>query len=151
MSYRALNHFETDHIQVSWLIQAFFLISIGFTKLSVLLFYRRVVSVTYSYKFIWALWIAMAFVVCNTVIFFALMCTTCKPLDAFWRMYEPNYTVDYTCTPASKQKYGSLVSGALSVFTDWYSVMLPATLLFRMKINRRQKIGLIFIFGTGFL
>jgi hypothetical protein len=136
---------------MSWLIQVFFLLSTGFTKLSVLLFYRRVVSGTYSRRFELALWGAMAFVLAVTVTFLILMCTMCKPLEAIWRMYDPTYMRHFSCFPADKQKYTSTTSGALSVFTDFYSVLLPATLLWRIQINRWQKIGLVFIFSTGFL
>jgi hypothetical protein len=39
----------------------------------------------------------------------------------------------------------------MSVITDFYSVVLPAVLLLRIKMTKRQKIGLVFIFGLGFL
>lgn len=139
------------YIKAGWFIQAFFLISIGFTKLSVLLFYRRLVSNTYSYKFKIALWLAMILVFLVTVTFLIILCTLCSPIEAYWRQYDPTYTRSFSCRSVSGQKDTSIVSGTLSVFTDWYSVMLPVTLLWRIKINRRQKIGLAFIFGIGFL
>jgi hypothetical protein len=45
----------------------------------------------------------------------------------------------------------SEAAGGLSVVSDFYSVMLPAVLLMRIRINRRQRFGLIFIFGLGYL
>ena len=41
--------------------------------------------------------------------------------------------------------------GALSVVTDFYSVLLPAALVLQIQISRKQKIGLFFIFGLGML
>ena len=45
----------------------------------------------------------------------------------------------------------SEAAGGLSVVSDFYSVMLPAVLLMRIRINRRQRFGLIFIFCLGYL
>jgi hypothetical protein len=45
----------------------------------------------------------------------------------------------------------SILCGVFSVFTDWYSVTLPAILLLRLRITARQKYGLLFIFGMGYM
>ena len=42
-----------------------------------------------------------------------------------------------------------VVAGALSVVTDFYSVVLPMIVLLRLQISKREKIGLMVVFGVG--
>jgi hypothetical protein len=117
------------------------------------MFYRRLVSGTYSLRFKWAIWTAIGFVIAYTIVFFILVMTTCTPLEAYWRQYDSAWTLShrYHCSKNKYQVRLSELAGALSVVTDFYSVMLPAALIMRIRINKRQKYGLFFIFGVGFL
>lgn len=65
--------------------------------------------------------------------------------------YDPTYQKSFTCFSNESQIKTAYLVGSLSVVTDFYSVVLPAWLLMRIKISRRQKVGLAFIFGVGFL
>jgi hypothetical protein len=117
------------------------------------MFYRRLVSGTYSQKFKWAIWCAIGFVVAYTVTFFAVICATCSPIEANWRQYDDNWITKHTykCAPRNISVKVAELVGALSVVTDFYSVMLPAALIMQIRINRNQRYGLFFIFGVGFL
>lgn len=57
----------------------------------------------------------------------------------------------YTCSSVEKSQAVAQFGGALSVITDFYTVALPAALLLRTKISRRQKIGLMGVFALGAL
>lgn len=138
-------------IEYAWLIIALFLWSTAFVKISVLLFYRRLVAGTYSKRFKWALWSAIAFIVLYTIILFFLHCFSCVPLEAQWRQFDLSYTERHYCASPKVQGAIAELGGALSVITDFYSVMLPAMLLLKIKITRRQRIGLMFVFALGFL
>jgi hypothetical protein len=128
-----------------------FFSSSSFTKVSVLLFYRRLVVGTFNNKFKWALWTAIGFVVVYTIVFSILIITACSPVEALWMKYELSYTTPYKCMNISVQVRLAKLAGALSVITDFYSVMLPAVLLSRIRVSMRQRLGLFFIFGLGFL
>jgi hypothetical protein len=125
-----------------------------FTKLSVLLFYRRLVAGTASFRFKVAIWAAMIFVTLYTVIFSGILFLNCTPFSGIWQQYDviwlaiPGNTVH--CLPIQKQFDLVTVAAVFSVFTDWYSVMLPAVLLLRIRMNVKQKYGLMFIFGLGY-
>jgi ABC-type Fe3+ transport system permease subunit len=119
------------------------------------MFYRRLVAGTFSKRFKWALWIAMAFVVITTVVISALLLTTCRPMHAWWMQYDLTWNTlnkdKMYCTPVKDTVAVGRLAGSFSVITDFYSVMLPAVLLMRIRINKRQRWGLIFIFGIGYL
>jgi len=138
---------------MAFLIEIFFLFSTCSTKISVLLFYRRLVSDTCSRNFKLAVWVAIAFVVAYTITFLCLMLTNCDPVKATWMRHDFAWTEThpYKCASNHVVVAVSEAAGCLSVVTDFYSVMLPAALLMRIRINRRQRFGLIFIFGLGYL
>ncbi|TID18911.1 hypothetical protein E2P81_ATG05887 [Venturia nashicola] len=139
---------------VAFIIESLFLWSTCLTKVSVLMFYRRLVQGTYSRKFKLALWAAIAFVIAYTVAFFVLIFTTCRPFVALWQQYNPDWLAknpNFVCAAPLLETQLSELAGGLSVITDFYSVMLPAVLVFNIQITRRQKYGLCFIFGMGYL
>lgn len=117
------------------------------------MFYRRLVSGTYSQTFKWAIWAAIAFVIIYTIIFFCLLITTCTPVEAIWQQFSFEWVEKhkFKCASDAKIVAASKAAGGLSVVTDFYSVMLPALLLMRIRISQRQRYGLMFIFGIGYL
>jgi hypothetical protein len=128
-----------------------FFASTSFTKVSVLLFYRRFVVGTYNKRFEYLIWAAIGFVLVYTIVFSILIITACSPVEALWMRYDPAYTHPYKCIEIGIQVRLAKLAGALSVITDFYSVILPSTLLLRIRISRRQRMGLLFIFGIGFM
>lgn len=137
--------------KISFQIEVLFFFATCFAKISVLLFYRRLVAGTYSTTYKWILWCSIGFVVIYTITFFAVIYASCIPIEALWRKYDPTYTTPYRCTSPGQAYSLSIVIGALSVVSDLYSVLLPTLLLFSLSISVRQKVGLMFIFGAGFL
>lgn len=133
------------------MLEALFLFSSAFTKISVLLFYRRLVAGTCSRRYKYALWIAIFIVVAYSVTFLVLLCVTCTPIQAAWRNVDPTYTEPWHCVSPAEQDSISKLGGALSVVTDFYSVLLPAVLVLQLKITRRQRLGLMAVFGVGFM
>jgi hypothetical protein len=103
-------------------------------------------------KFKIAIWIAMAFVTIYTIVYTVLIITQCHPISDFWNQYNLTWHQDHTahCNGVEHQVRLAATVGALSVFSDWYSVMLPAALLFRIRVSYTQKFELLFIFGVGY-
>jgi hypothetical protein len=117
------------------------------------MFYRRLVAGSCSQTFKWAIWAAIGFVIVYTIVFSVLLLTNCKPIEATWLQYNFGWTAThkYKCVSNPSIVAASKAAGGLSVVSDFYSVMLPAILLMRIRINQRQRYGLMFIFGTGYL
>ena len=133
------------------MVEVLFFFGTCFAKISILLFYRRLVAGTYSKAFKWIIWGSIGFVVLYTIVYFVLILTTCTPVAADWRSLNPAYTAVYHCASFPLQKKLALLGGILSVISDLYSVLLPTSVLLNLNISTRQKVGLIFIFGAGFL
>ncbi|KIW00067.1 uncharacterized protein PV09_08410 [Verruconis gallopava] len=140
--------------RVGLAVEVLVLLSLCFTKVSVLMFYRRLVEGTVSRKFKFAVWAAIAFVVAYTIAFVAITFSGCKPVKALWLRYDIlgwAATHEFECWPAARAVVAAKLAGALSVVTDFYSVFLPVALVLQIRISRRQTIGLLIIFGIGLL
>ena len=135
--------------------QLLFVWSTMFTKLSILLFYRRLIKGAYSKRFKWALWFGMFLAVISAVVPGILLLIQCDPIEAIWMQYNITYLLQnaykFRCDPIAKTIKIGVMAGSLSVITDFYSVLLPALLLMRIRINKRQRLGLMAIFSVGFL
>jgi len=133
---------------MGWIAQVVFLTSTCATKCSVLLFYRRIVTDTYSRKWLYAIWGTLALTVGYFVGTLLSYCLVCRPLTAYWLSYDLSYDEPYTCVNGSVL---STFVGVISVLTDLLAVLLPGLMLrqFNLDVPRRQMIALNAIFGLG--
>jgi hypothetical protein len=98
----------------------------------------------------------MTFVTLYSFIFTGLLFLNCTPFSGVWEQYDltvlsnPELASQLNCLSADESFLRVTIAGSFSVFTDWYSVMLPAVLLLRVKMNLKQKYGLMLIFGLGY-
>ena len=125
-----------------------FLLSTCFCKIAILLFYRRMVSGTCGKKMLYASWFGIFFTAVYGIVFVVLLCTGCKPLDAWWKSYNLDYKGPYKCSAPGASE---AVSGGLSVASDAYAVVLPSLLVRNLQIPKRQRYGLYLVFGFGLM
>jgi len=133
-----------------WLAEFSFLICGGLTKVSVLLFYRRLVDGTYSRRWRWLVVFAIAFTIAYTVAFCVMLLLNCTPTEAYWRAFDPVYatTVHYTCLDT---KIINTLAGVFAAASDVYAVALPCIITWHFSVPRAQKIALNIIFSLGLL
>ncbi|GAB7366365.1 hypothetical protein MBLNU230_g8164t1 [Neophaeotheca triangularis] len=136
----------------AWLAQVFFLTSSCATKISILLFYRRM-AVDVERKWQFAIWGAMAFTALYCLGFFLAYCLICQPLEAYWRSYDYEWAASTPHHCADAGTHFNPAIGSFSVISDLYAVLLPCIMLSRydLQINFRQKLALNAIFATGAL
>ena len=113
--------------------------SLAFTKLSVLVLYLHIL-VRGPLRV--ANYVVLAIVVvCNLWIFVNTF-ISCIPLKKNWEDNVPGTCIGRPII------WGNSI---LHVITDFMIFSLPLPALFRLKINPRQKIALLFVFSLGFL
>lgn len=105
---------------------------------------------TYSRKWLYAIWAALA---CTAAFFLASLitfCLICRPLSAYWLSYDFSYDKEFTCINGNVL---TPVSGVLGVISDVYAVLVPCLMLrhYNLDVPRRQKIVLNVIFALGFV
>jgi hypothetical protein len=123
-----------------------FLTSNCLTKISILLFYRRLVDRSYSKNLQNLIYVAIGFTVLFFIAFFLYLLLVCKPVDASWKSLDIGYATPYTC---SSRKIPDIMVGVISVFSDVYALIIPEVVVYRLRVERRKKIVLFALFGMG--
>jgi hypothetical protein len=134
-----------------WIAEVLNVVSTGATKMSVLLFYRRMVADTITRRWRIAIYAMIGFHAFTVVGTLIALLTVCRPLVAYWASFAIGlYHHPYTCIPALGL---NLTAGSLSVFGDAYAVILPCLILnyYELDIPRKQKIALDCLFALGLL
>jgi hypothetical protein len=129
-------------------LEALYLTSTAATKISILLFYRRLSSGTVSNPFLYSVYAAIAFVALYYVIFMINLYVGCHPIEAFWLQIDPFWHGKYKCFDEAANLIAAAV---ISVLQDFLACGMPAILFWKLHIPRKQKIALGAIFGVGIL
>jgi hypothetical protein len=122
------------------------------TKISILLFYRRLAAGCISNRFLYAVYAAISFVVLYFVIWFSMLFYQCRPFNAYWKQ------VDYFWYAANEKNFTCTNEGAVLVASavvsatqDFIACGLPMVLFWKLRIPKAQKIALACIFAVGIL
>jgi hypothetical protein len=116
------------------------MMTLFFTKVSILLLYLRILGHQHSR---YAAYVIMGVVVLTNIWTLVTVVTACIPLQAFW-----DRTIEGArCLP---QVYFFANTG-LHMATDFLIFLLPMPVIFKLKVKRGQKIALYCIFALGFL
>ena len=108
-------------------------------KMAILLLYLRLFHVSRRFKY--ATWATMFFVCgylfCNIVTqYFG-----CTPASKFWNVATPGHCIAIT------KSY--LAYGSMNVISDFFIFVLPLPMVWRLKLTRKEKIGVSLVFMSG--
>lgn len=132
-------------------VETTFCIGAGLTKISILLFYRRLSSRAISNRFKWTTWITIGFIAAYSVAFSLVPIFGCQPISAYWEqmnvanIFDPNYK--YTCFDEAADV---VTANAISTAQDLLTAILPTFIYYHLQIPLRQKIALGFIFAIAY-
>ncbi|GME28208.1 integral membrane protein [Neofusicoccum parvum] len=118
----------------------------GLIKISILLFYRRIGDVKPWFRT--TININIAFIVGYTLAFSLAIPLECTPTSAYWNKANPLWTATHTyhcINEGAKQ----VSAGALSALQDLIACVLPMALFWDLRISKRSKLALCFVFGLG--
>ena len=120
------------------------------TKVSILLFYLRVLSRTQEKLVRWIIIGTLVFVVVYSMMIFFGYGFNCNPPKAAWMLYVSAWTKThkFKCGSVSKWPMFSVITNCL---TDYWITLLPLAFIGRLNLQSRQKKGLLVLFGAGFL
>ncbi|KAK4162845.1 hypothetical protein QBC43DRAFT_320571 [Cladorrhinum sp. PSN259] len=117
-----------------------YVLSMTFTKLSVLCLYIRVLSYA---RVRLAAKIMLAVVLVSHAFILATLATACVPFDAFWD-FEKRKTA--YCHPSSVY----WTHAGLNIVTDFLIFTLPLTVISKIRTSRPEKICLVVVFLLAF-
>ncbi|KAK4496334.1 hypothetical protein PRZ48_012314 [Zasmidium cellare] len=137
--------------EVGWLAQIFFLLTMMFTKCSVLLCYRRMAKVTFSKMWMYIVYVLLFITVGSSVGIFFAYCFMCQPLHYYWDFLQmdidgvPGYCINGDSI--------TIATGVLTVASDLWTAAFPCALFYFHDIgaSKGQKIALWCLLCAGFL
>ncbi|KAK3115282.1 hypothetical protein LTR53_005553 [Teratosphaeriaceae sp. CCFEE 6253] len=133
---------------LSWLAEFSFLVTAACIKISVLLFYRRLVKDTVDPRWKWAVIAAIGFTAAYSIAFMFMLIFNCNPTEAYWKSFDIMYSRNYTCVDTTVV---NLLAGIFAVISDVYSVVLPCLMTRHFSLAAGQKLALNIIFSLGIL
>jgi hypothetical protein len=133
-------------------MEELYMVSTCTTKISILLFHRRLAAGTITDRYTYCIRAAIAFVVVYFIIFFINILNVCTPFSAYWMQANYHWLQSNLSNFKCENEAAALISsGILSTIQDFIAFGLPIVLLWRLQLPKRQKIDLAMVFGVGFL
>jgi hypothetical protein len=112
--------------------------TISTTKISILLFYRRLFP---HQRFRQLVWFLVVFTAAYMVAMSLATLLECTPVDYAW-----NPMLDGQCVNINKM---TLVGGAINVATDFVVLLMPMPLVLGLRISLRRRLQVVAIFFLG--
>ncbi|KAH7119403.1 hypothetical protein B0J13DRAFT_194164 [Dactylonectria estremocensis] len=134
-----IGKFSPTFLQLQITTQAVYCVSMMFTKLSLLALYLRIPP---SRRFRAVVYLLMAIVVGYSFSAVLVAIFQCRPVEMPWDVT----ITDGSCIDRIAYFVATL---ALNVTTDLFMLALPIPMLWKTKMPKRQKLGLIGIFMAG--
>ncbi|KAI6277732.1 hypothetical protein MCOR34_011317 [Pyricularia oryzae] len=131
--------FESSLI-VSYIAAPSFILCNGFTKISILLFYRKIAPTPWFHRMIWATICAVSL---YTIIIASMLLFGCRPIRSFW---VPELLGTGHCLDAAVLYMAIAVS---NIASDCILFILPIPIISPLKMRWAQKLGALFILSIA--
>jgi len=134
--------------QITLAMEVIYLASTTLTKLSILMFYRRITSSVISRPLLIAVWASIIFVAAYGITFILVLIFTCDPVEAYWYRFTTSWlrTHKYKCTD---ELATLMVIITISTAQDFIATLLPMFVVHKLRLPIRQKIALAAVFLVG--
>ena len=125
------------------------LLAAALIKVSILVFYLRILGRSQARIFHFVVYLTLAYVISYSIAFIFATSFTCKPAEALWLQNHLVWSAqhNYTC-----RSYATItqISSILNLSSDLWITVLPMFVLHRLQMSKREKWGLRILFGLGF-
>ena len=121
----------------------FYILSLTFTKISILFLYVKVLTYDSLRK---ASYIMLVVVLGYHVIALILVMTACVPLQRYWDRNVSGY-----CYPDRVWLALFWTNTGMNIATDFSIFLLPIPTVAKLWLPTRAKVGLVIVFALGFL
>ena len=134
-----------NKLQIFYVDEFFYLMILGLTKISILMFYLRIFP---SEHFKQACYLVIGWVTLWTVLVEFLAFFQCLPISYRWEGWMGNYSHDYKCFNMTALTYAS---AAINIAQDFVVLLLPVPWLLMLNVSLRKKINILILFSLGIL
>nr|RBQ86596.1 hypothetical protein FVER53263_13925 [Fusarium verticillioides] len=140
------NASRDDFIQIMKMIvpgSILYVTSLWAIKIALVLFYKRLAAPGTKLQIIYNVTLGLLVIFWATIFFHIIF--QCFPHDKRWSQ-DPNYQ----CDPKEAEK-NYWLTVILNIGTDVITISLPITMVMKLQMKTKQKIGVAAIFALGFL
>ncbi|RDK43710.1 hypothetical protein M752DRAFT_313575 [Aspergillus phoenicis ATCC 13157] len=127
------------YFQITLADMVIYNVSVGLTKISILLFYRRIFSINKTFLF--CNWVVTGLSAGACIAAVSGLIFSSDPVDAQWKFWEPSTTIH--------NKSFWIAMGAVNILLDVTILILPQPVVWRLKQTRRCRIMLSLVFSLG--
>ncbi|KAL5381811.1 hypothetical protein DPSP01_006994 [Paraphaeosphaeria sporulosa] len=126
-------------------IQLLFIVTIGLTKVSILMTYLRIFPTKVNKRFCY---IMLTYTIAFSIACFFLVLFQCTPVRVYWETYKFLLTVKQHC---KNVKVIYFFWSAQNTLSDFFIFLWPVKDIASVRISRRQRITLISMFSCGLI
>lgn len=130
-----------------WIAITFYILISGLTKLIVGIFLTRVCT-RQRWQNI-TLWVMMGIVAVYSVFYAVLNINSCHPIEHVYLRYGVEPTDLSHCNSVLLGKIPTYIAAFLNVVVDWALAIIPATVLWSLKLERKLKISIQIVLAIG--
>ncbi|KAH9879408.1 hypothetical protein J1614_002848 [Plenodomus biglobosus] len=134
--------------QITLAMETIYLASTTLTKISILLFYRRITSSIINRNLLIAVWASIIFVAIYGISSICAIIFTCSPIEAYWFRFTTWWlrTHKYKCYD---EILVLIVIIVISAVQDLIACVIPMFVVVKLRLPLRQKMALSAIFLIG--
>ncbi|KXL50068.1 hypothetical protein M433DRAFT_27169 [Acidomyces richmondensis BFW] len=131
---------------IAMVSKVIFTFAATFTRLSLCVFYYRLVRDSGYTWFVWTVHVTTGFNVGLCIAYIFLAVFLCTPVQYYWQF--PLTIADGHCL---NEGVTTLVAGILNTVADLLVTLVPMPLVARLQLPVKQRIGVSVLFGLGFI
>jgi hypothetical protein len=131
----------TSMWKITYAFVIIFATSVSVTKLSILLFYRRIFGTNWMY------WVCMFLVVGYEVAIVVAFLSGCRPISYFWEAYTNPDAVG-TCIDMPRFYF---INGVCATIIDVLILLVPFKVIYNLKMPTSKKVSVYAILVLGAL
>ncbi|ETS79843.1 hypothetical protein PFICI_07372 [Pestalotiopsis fici W106-1] len=84
-----------------------------------------------------------------TVFYVFMVVYQCQPVPFYWYRYDPNPPITGNCNGTALAIIPTYISFIISVVSDWILALLPISIVWNAKMDRRSKISVACVLALG--
>lgn len=120
-------------------------------KISILLFYKRILSRLSSKKFNWIIIGSITYIIITSSVFVMLYFFRCLPPSAYWKRYAVDVSDDEQFTCQVDEGLVNVLSTVNCTITNFLVTTIPLFFIGQLKIRQAQKIEFGILISLGYL
>lgn len=121
---------------------AIYMVAMGFTKLSILLLYLKLLAPGMKLRF--AVYAILAFVASYTIATELSLLFACNPILKLYHAYlKGSCSINIIAHGISQ--------GVLNIVSDILIIVVPVPMVWSMQMSTKHKVGVVSVFATGFV